>query len=194
MTETKKVSELDLVHIDVETNGLDHKQFRVIEVAAVRLLAKPNPDGDFVVLDQYETKIKMSPGQRAIAQPRALEVNGYTDEEWADAPPDSPEIWQKIQAFTKDAVLVGQNVGFDQDHILAEMTFYGLKPLWQRRFVDLQAYSFMIAEEFGLSFWGLQDAYAAIAPNGPHYPSHRAMADVQRGMAIYKYARNRYFR
>lgn len=69
---------MDLVFVDVETTGLDPERHELLEVAAVRV--HPHT---LEPLDHASARVR--PGRLADANPRALEVNGYTDEAWRDA-------------------------------------------------------------------------------------------------------------
>ena len=66
---------------DTESTGLDRNQHVIIEIGLVLVDQRT-----LEVLDEFETKIKPTPEEVARASPRALEVNGYNDEEWKGAP------------------------------------------------------------------------------------------------------------
>ena len=66
--------QVPVVFLDVETTGLDPRAHEIVEIAIVAL------DGQ-VLLD---TKVK--PQNIEAASPRALEINGYNEADWADAP------------------------------------------------------------------------------------------------------------
>lgn len=100
------ISEKPLAFIDTETTGLDATVHEVIEYAIVRT----NPNGEETL--RWATKIK--PQNIEAAHPIALEVNGYTEEAWADAP-TMAEVGEKILADLKGCVIVGHNVAFDEN-------------------------------------------------------------------------------
>ena len=110
-----------IAYIDTETTGLLASTHEVIDVAVVfdREVAErfhiPHltfPEGkDYAY---YTSKIK--PAHLDVAEPIALQVNGYTPEAWADAP-DAASVVKVLQVILKDVVCCGHNVGFDTDFI-----------------------------------------------------------------------------
>lgn len=93
-----KLSQKPLVFVDVESSGLDPVVNEILEFAAIK---------------GSETMVmKIKPRRIHTAHPKALEVNGYNEVEWADAV-DISVAAPKIIAFLRDAVLVGHNVKFD---------------------------------------------------------------------------------
>lgn len=95
--------------VDTETTGLDENVHEIIEIAII------DADGD-VLLD---TKIK--PEHLDRASPKALEINGYNEEEWKDAPlfeEVAPEIFKLL---SEQCIIAGQNIKFDTGFILASL-------------------------------------------------------------------------
>jgi DNA polymerase III epsilon subunit-like protein len=105
--------------IDTETTGLDPRTSVVLEFAA--LIREHG-----VVLAEYETKIKPTEQEIESAHPKALEVNGYTEENWANAPTMS-EVAYDIITLLDGCVLVGHNVGFDEAILKAHFASHGIK-------------------------------------------------------------------
>lgn len=91
-------------YLDTETTGLDFLVSEIIEIAIIRV----GPRGEE---SRFETKIK--PKNIEAAHPRALEVNGYTEEAWADAP-QLEEAAEEIAHHLRKSALVGHNVSFDE--------------------------------------------------------------------------------
>ena len=104
--------------IDTETTGLDPQTSVVLEFAALII-------EDGVVVREYETKIKPLVQELHYAHPKALEVNGYTDEAWADAPTIT-QVAPDILSLLEGCVLVGHNVGFDEQMLKAHFAAYGI--------------------------------------------------------------------
>ena len=105
--------------IDTETTGLDPDANDIIEFAAIRVL----PDGTERVL---YAKVHMERPENA--HPRALEVNGYTEESWADAK-DPKVFWQEVadSGILDDCIVAGQNVRFDAAFLNATFKRHGIK-------------------------------------------------------------------
>lgn len=110
-----------LCFIDVETTGLNSTMHEIIEIALIRESA----DG----IHRFSTKIK--PQHIEIASGRALEINGYNDAEWEDAP-YAHEVAAEIASIIEDCTLVGHNVQFDAD-FLEEMLYRCEQPYKPKR-------------------------------------------------------------
>lgn len=98
-----RLTEKVLAFIDTETTGLDPTIHEIIEYAII----KEHPDGH---LETYSIKAK--PNHIETADPKALDVNGYTPEAWQDALTQA-EAAQKVGALLEKCVLIGHNVPFD---------------------------------------------------------------------------------
>lgn len=96
-----------LAFIDTETTGLQALAHEVIDIAIIREW----PDGR---LDEWSTKVW--PTSIEVAEPIALQVNGYTPEAWADAPTFA-EVQHEVVGRLQDCILVGHNVSFDLDFL-----------------------------------------------------------------------------
>lgn len=105
--------------LDTETTGLDPQKAEVIEVAVIRREA----DG---TESRFHTLIK--PERIEDAHPKALEVNGYADDpsRWDDAP-TMVEVGDQIADMTKNSVICGHNIGFDEAMISANFKRAGVK-------------------------------------------------------------------
>lgn len=95
--------------LDTETTGLKHKEHEIIEIALVSYIL--SGEGEKYLLKEFETKIK--PQDIASASPEALKVNGYSEEEWSDAP-SFEEMYPQIKKIIESSdCLLGQNLIFD---------------------------------------------------------------------------------
>ena len=95
----KKLSEKGYVVFDTETTGLT-PEHEVIEI----YLYHPDTGKEFY------TKIK--PQNIEIAHPRALEVNGYAEAKWKDAP-IFEDVIEDICKFMDGRIAIGHNIQFD---------------------------------------------------------------------------------
>ena len=98
-----------LTVIDTETTGLEPETQEIIEVAFISYVI--TNEGERLITKRYESKIK--PERLHLASPKALEVNGYSDEEWADAPFAKEVLPDVCEAISKSSLLLGQNLIFD---------------------------------------------------------------------------------
>jgi len=90
--------------VDIETSGLSYKENGEIDYDLHEILEITILDDKGVPL--LDTKVK--PVQIETAEPKALEVNGYTEKEWQDAP-TLQELAPTIVEHLKYAVIVGHN-------------------------------------------------------------------------------------
>jgi DNA polymerase-3 subunit epsilon len=100
-----------LAFIDVETTGFDSDVAEIIELAVVITKMK---DGELVVIDQLDVKIRPEHIERADAQ--ALRINGYNEADWLFA----VSLGDAMKSFaekTEGAVFVAHNVTFDYSFI-----------------------------------------------------------------------------
>ena len=115
---------MNLLWMDVETTGLSSDKHSIIDICFV----ETNRKG--VEQKRYTSKIKPSADWKKYAESRAMEVNHYTDEEWAEA----PEIWTVeealIKVFGTDAdkgellIPAGWNIPFDLGFIREKFNFW----------------------------------------------------------------------
>jgi len=94
--------------IDIETTGLNLLKHEIIEIGCV--LTTP----DLKVIEEFELKIK--PEHIEEADPIALKVNHYNEEDWESA----PTLEKALKIFckkVKDCIMVGHNVSFDAGFI-----------------------------------------------------------------------------
>lgn len=166
--------ERDLLFLDSETTGLDPLFHEAIEWAAIRV----GPDD--VEKETFEAKVKPSFPERFDA--KAKEVNGYTEAEWADAP-DEYKTALRMAEICRGAILVGQNVSFDENFLTAFLKKHGLKPTWHYHKIDTMNLAWpgvkarLIA---GMSLSNLCE-WAGIEQKTPH----RAMADARAVQTVY---------
>ena len=90
--------------IDIETTGLNLLNHEIIEIGCVIT----NPELE--VIEEFELKIK--PENISSADPVALKVNHYNEEEWISAL-NLKEALNILCEKAKDCIMVGHNVSFD---------------------------------------------------------------------------------
>ena len=113
------VSAKPLAFLDTETTGLDEEKNDIIEIAIVRR----DSHGVEHVL---HAKVKMERPENA--HPRALDVNGYSQEAWANAE-DPQTFWKRLvdERWLSDCILAGQNIQFDARFLNATFKRHGIK-------------------------------------------------------------------
>lgn len=164
--------------VDVETTGLDPTKHEIIEVSARRT----SPDGE-TILGEYTAKIR--PTNLAVAEPKALQINGYTEEGWApEKCVDQPTVVTQLHRLAQNCVLVGHNVSFDEGFLRALFAKSGLQPPWGYHKVDTVALAWpLYVTKPDLE--GVSLAKLAKYLELPMQPTHRAGADVAACHALY---------
>ncbi|MES2416192.1 MAG: 3'-5' exonuclease [Patescibacteria group bacterium] len=98
----------NLAFIDIETTGLDVIAHEIIAIGCVITTS------DLEVLEEFELKIK--PEHIGNADPVALKVNKYNEEDWTFAY-TLPEAMKILSDKIKDCIMVGQNIAFDSSFL-----------------------------------------------------------------------------
>jgi len=98
-----------LTVLDTETTGLDSDIHEIIQIATISYVV--SGEGDRFVTKKYEKKI--NPQQLHTASERALEINGFSLEEWKGSP-NAIDIMPEIKEIVEGSdILIGQNLIFD---------------------------------------------------------------------------------
>ena len=100
---TRVAPSVKTVFLDTETTGLSPTKHEIIEIGMVI----EHPSG---AVESWCTKI--APSRIETANPKALEINGFTPEAWEEAPALS-EVLPIVTEHLSGAVVVGHNVAFD---------------------------------------------------------------------------------
>ena len=162
--------------IDCETTGLDPKQDRIIEVAAVRFTLNET-------LEEFESLIdpECSIPESSIA------IHNITQEMVAGKPKIAAVLPQLIQLAGKD-ILVGHGIGFDVDVIATAAERVGIPcTLRQNPFFDTLRMARMYGESPANSLEQLRLHF-----NIEREGAHRAMNDVIVNMGVFKYLAKKY--
>ena len=160
---------LRIAIIDTETTGLDPQTSVVLEFAALII-------EDGVVVREYETKIKPLVQELHYAHPKALEVNGYTDEAWEDAP-SVEEVGPDIISILDGCVLVGHNVAFDEAILRAHFASRGVKGRIPYHKIDTVSLAYEHLTPLGLESPSLDRVRDFLG--WPKDRAHTAMQDVR---------------
>ena len=173
---------MELVFIDVETTGLDPERHELIELGAVRV----DPHS-LEPLDHLSVKVR--PERLDDADPRALEVNGYSDESWRDAV-SLPVALERLAPLLDGALVAGHNVDFDWAFLVRGFLAAGV-PLPEVDYHRLDTASlawplFASAETDSLSLDAVCDALGLSRPT-----PHRALADAMAALDVARALRDR---
>jgi DNA polymerase III epsilon subunit-like protein len=165
-----KLSAKPLVFCDVETSGLDPVVNEILEFAAIK--------GEETLV------MKIKPRRIHTAHPKALEVNGYNEAEWADAV-DIAEAAPKIIAFLRDAVFVAHNAKFDVGHIESFLREAGITERIDYHVVDTTGLAYIFLVRKGLESLSLKPVCEFLGLE-PEPGIHRALAGASTCKRVYE--------
>jgi len=162
-----------ITFLDIETTGLDPIQQEIIEVGFVR----HNPDGTVL---EWESKFK--PQRMETAEPKALEINGYSEEAWKDAPLFNEHARLVADALS-NCLIVGHNVSFDIGFILEAMKRTGVRHRISYHKIDTVTLAYEHLAPCGLHSLSLANVcnFLGISNDG----AHTAMDDAKRCQEVY---------
>jgi DNA polymerase III epsilon subunit-like protein len=151
------------VFVDTETTGLDHTKHEMLEIAIVVI-----ENGERTTIER-----KIKPTRIETAQPKALEVNGYSEQEWEEAEEWNKEMSLEFRDLIRGAMIIGHNPMFDLRFIEAACTRFGVRlPL--RPVFDTKCAAYMLGHNrLGMDKIREQDE------NMTKEGAHRALKDVE---------------
>lgn len=124
----------NLVFVDVETTGRFSIIHEIIEIAAVVVTG-----GEFRVIDEYTFKVKPLHIERA--DPKALEINGYSKRTWRSAPL-LEEVLPKFNDLAADGMLAGWNISFDWAFLENAFVRLNIEPEFDYHRLDVMSIAF----------------------------------------------------
>lgn len=105
-----------LTFVDIETTSLDASKGEIVQICILTEKA----DGS---IEEWTTKIKpkLLPG---TWNSKALEINGYSEEKWKDAPEFKDVVETIIRKMSLPGPIIGHNVKFDLGFIESSIKRY----------------------------------------------------------------------
>lgn len=159
------------VCLDCETTGLDLKDDRIIEVAAVRFTFE---------MEKARFERLVDP-ERKISE-ESMKIHHISDE-MVQGKPLIKEILPKLLDFVGRDMVVGHGVGFDLEMIVNAAKREKMDcTLLARPFVDTLRLARLYGQSPSNSLIQLADHF-----NVPHEDQHRAMGDVEANIAVFKH-------
>ena len=92
--------------MDTETTGVKHSSHEIIEIALISYVI--SEAGERFVMKSFSTKVK--PRHIERASPKALQMNHYSEAEWASAPDIANVLPIVNEMIKKSDVMIGQNL------------------------------------------------------------------------------------
>lgn len=121
------IKDFDFSFVDTETTGPESRH-ELTEIGLIKVSAY-----NFSVLEEWETKIK--PKHIELADPEALKINHYNEEEWLNAL-DLETAMKIFLEKTANTILVGHNLLFDWFHINKALVECVLEPTFHYKGLD----------------------------------------------------------
>lgn len=172
-----------LTYIDLETTGLDPERHEILEIG----ILKPTQHMPFecvssIPLEGWSAFVcKVAPTHLETADPRALEVNGYSHQEWQDALPFA-EAMHQVRPLFEGALLVGHNLWLDCEFLGLAFRRLGLSvPAWKYR-LDTSTLIWEHLGRFEHSSLSLEAACEVLGIDNAG--SHRVLPDMLRTKAV----------
>lgn len=158
-----------LAFVDVETTGLNPAIHEVIEISIIKVCPQKG---------ETTFTSKISPVYIEHAEPRALEINGYTAKEWRSAP-TAEIVFARVADLLSGCILVGHNVRFDEEFISESCHRLGLRCRYDRRMIDTVTLSLEHLHNLdSVSMDSIRDYFGWCS-------GHRAQIDVQQTRRLY---------
>jgi len=159
---------------DTETTGLEAGFHEIVEIGLVVA------DRETLrIVDTFDTKIKPKHIERA--SPKALQVNGYNEEEWQNAP-DLKWAMKEFGLKTIGSIMCAQNITFDYNFIRESFKQTGIKDLMSYHRIDLFTLSWVVLKDKGITRFSLKEVCKFIGVEeepDPHVAINGAMAAYQ---------------
>ncbi len=168
-----------LAFIDVETTGFESDTAEIIELAVVIAKLK---DGELVVTDQLDLKIRPEHIERADAQ--ALRINGYNEADWLFAV-SLEDAMKSFADKTEGAIFVAHNLAFDYSFIKQAFKTTGIENKMHYQKFDTISIAFAMLHENDdmnkLSLKALTEYYGV-----ENKKAHSAFADSYATYELFK--------
>jgi len=180
VSEPHKIVNPRRLWVDTETTGLNPSEHEIIEIAVVTETV--HADGSGSIVSGWSAKI--APARIEAADPKALQVNGYTPEKWKDAPLFSAVANELAELLASGSIVCGHNVGFDVGFIEAAFARIGRKVRIPYHKLDTVTMAYAAWNDAGtgpgLSLDKLRKHLAM-----PTEGSHSAMKDAEDARLVY---------
>lgn len=164
-----------IAFVDLETTGLNPLKAEILEIGAIVY------DINEGTIQEYNAKIK--PLRIESADPKALEVNGYTEKEWKKAG-TLEEALRGLGEICEGATFLAYNVSFDWSFLEVAYETTGLPvPFHYHRLCVMSMATIKIPKSKVQSY-SLKTVCAFLGIE-PEPKVHRALNGAQKAMEVY---------
>ena len=126
--ESTNLKKRNIIFFDTEFSGL-HWDAELLQIGAI-VVSQP----DFKIQKKWEVKIK--PERLEQADPRALEIVGYSDERWQNAI-DLKTALEQFNEIACDGILCAYNIVMDFMHLKKAFARFGIKEKFHWQVLDV---------------------------------------------------------
>lgn len=167
---------MKLAFLDTETTGLNPETAAVLELAIIRR------DEETGAESRWYTLIRPTEEEISHAEAKALEINKFSWERWKNAP-TMEEMGQQILDLLDGHVLVGHNIGFDEQMLNATLRRHGFNKSVPFTKIDTQTLVMEHLFPLGLKYKGMDKVrkYLGWSMVG----AHTAMKDTEDCMHLF---------
>ena len=172
---------MKLVFLDTETTGLTNFRHDIIEIALVIV-----EDGETT----FEKSYKFHPERPKNADPKALLVNGYTEEAWKGAYKWSTEACERLAKHIEGGVVIGHNIKFDIGFLKALFQRYKVKCKFPPE-IDTKSLAMILWGDEGLNSLSMDSIRKHVGLS--NIGAHTALKDTKDCMFIWEMFQARCF-
>lgn len=171
-----------LVFIDLEMTGLDPKMHKIIEIAC--LVVDPQT---LRVKREYYAKVQ--PQHLETADPKALEMAGFSEEDWKEAKPIR-EVLEAINELAPGGIFAGWNIASDMSFLESAARKEGILLKYDYHRLDIASvvYDRLFGDKKLKEIKLTATCEVLKIPRGK---KHTAMADVKATLEVYKALRKK---
>lgn len=168
---------MNIVLVDCETTGLDSQKHDIIELGFIIFCSET-----FKVYGKFNFKIK--PERIEDANPRALEVNGYSKKDWKDAI-SAKEALTFFADASQGCHFMAHNCPFDWSFVEAALKKYDIPHTLNYHKLDTLSIAWSKIPHDKLQSWSLKTicTYLKIPPEPK---VHRALNGAECAYQVYK--------
>ncbi len=168
---------MKIAAVDIETTGLDPRKHEIIEIGVVLFESETGQ-----ILETLNLKVK--PERPEDGEPKAYEVNGYTEEAWKDGMPLT-EAMYLFREMTSGARMMAYNITFDWGFIQEAFRSTGASNGLHYHKLCLMSMAIIKLPHDKVKSWKLKDVAESLGI--PPEPSvHRALNGAMSAYEVYK--------
>ena len=169
-----------LAFVDIETTGTNPFKHEIIELGC--LIAKQDEKGEWVMVEEFEYKIK--PEHIETAEQEALRINGYNETDWMFAH-SLEEALTVLSQKCDGCVMVAQNVSFDYSFLAVAFGKKNIKdPFFYAKLDTIPLAYMRFRKDPTMTSFTLRELCERLGVKNEK--AHTALADIRATYEIFK--------